>query len=653
MSPLDETMKSKFNLYPVQDEVESILLENIEGNTFKQNILNYAFGKMPIKHTEKIPYVFNAAYGFCIKLEDFLRFVYKHEYPEIINSHLTPINLQIPNISLFSHLIVQYLNNSQSKLFPGYFPYQSIPIENINSTLYILNHISKYIDEVPPYIYYTQYFLQGNFNPMLNQTPMQIKAPERKILNYVPAYRPTIQQLMNKIDPEFIPSTSKSNPKIISTSTTNNIKSESIEVLETYNTTITKEQLKLLIEKSRDVDTLRQELTHQKEINKQLESQIKEHESNEIVFEKVYDEMRKEKELYFEQRKEQEKIIIKQQSEILNLSVELNIVKIRYEECKLKVEEQEVQLVPSIQANFYNKQLHEIISTLEKQHEILIRENGSLKEIINKQKEDIAILTKQEKEYIHTINTYKNNQEELEQKYQDKQEELLQEKNKEIINKQKYEETLMVLLNKQKELLQQIEILSKQVTILQLEIQNKAEEISLKKIRIEEQILRSEKDQKTIKKYQENEVILSNTIKEKDTLIERLTFDNDVLTKEKETNTHLINQTDIKLGKLLESNRILSQEILQIKSNIQDKDIEITQLKISKDELNSLKEYLSNKQQVLNRTLIEHIKHNYNKDIEPFANMFKYQGKFYIISNDKLYQIDISKLAPTEILTLP
>lgn len=532
MSLLDETMKSKFNLYPVQDEVESILLENIEGNTFKQNILNYAFGKMPITTTEKIPYVFNAAYGFAIKLEDFLKFVYKHEYPEVINLHLTPINLQIPNIALFSHLIVQYLNNSHSKLFPGNFPYQSIPIENINNTLYILNHISKYIDEVPPYIYYTQYFLQGNFNPMLNQTPMQIKAPERKILNYVPAYKPTIQQLMNKIDPEFTPSTSKPQQSIISTAGNNNIKSESIEVLETYNTMITKEQLKSLIEKSREIDNLRMELAHQKEINENLKSQTKSYETNEIIFERIYNELIKEKDLYNELKRQNE-----QQEKILDLSVKLNTLKIQYEEIK-KINEQ-LRSIGQIES--YNKQLHEIIKNLTDQQ-------TKSEEEINKQK----LLVVQMKE------------------------------------------TFKLSLEEQKELLQN-----------------------------------------------------------KETLIKQLSFDNDILSKENESNKYLISQTNTKVEKLLEINRSQSKEVLELKSKIEDQTIEISQLNIIKDELNHLKERLSDKRGLLNRTFIEYVKQKYDKDIDPFAIIFQYKGEFYVISKGKLYLSDISKILSTEIPTLP
>ena len=275
-SLVDETEKTEFNLYPVPDELEPFLEQHTAtgGASFKQNIINSAFNKRPKVITDKIQYPLNASYGFCIKLIDFLNFVQKHESSEIINTYFTPINLQIPNIPFISNQIVTYLKDGSSRLFPGTYNRPSIPISFIQTELYIFNHLPKYITEIPPIIYYYQYFLDPNFNPNFQQTPNQIKQPELKLMQYNLSIRPTLDELYRQINPNFHPSRSQTILNNLTT-TSQGHTTHAVDIVDEFKTLISKEQLKILIDKSRKLDDTILELTSLKEGNKLLEDRIK------------------------------------------------------------------------------------------------------------------------------------------------------------------------------------------------------------------------------------------------------------------------------------------------------------------------------------------------------------------------------------------
>ena len=256
--------KTEFNLYPVPESIEPFLDTNTNGLcSFKSYIKSKAFNRRPDDQIRGIPYPLNASYGYCIKLNDFLNFLEKNESSEIYATYIGIINRSQPNVALISHQIVSYLKCSGSRLFPGNYHNNSIQIGCINQVLYIMNHLPKYIDEIPVYIYYLQYFLDGNMK--------EIQKSQYKVEPYTQSITPSLELLYSTINPEFKPETNKTSVSRISFITNNQTK-HAVELRDNDDSTvIKKEKLRDLTEKVRNLDDIKLENNLLKETIRTLE----------------------------------------------------------------------------------------------------------------------------------------------------------------------------------------------------------------------------------------------------------------------------------------------------------------------------------------------------------------------------------------------
>lgn len=657
MSLIDETMKTEFNLYPVEDTLESFLMQpnNTTGASFKQYIVNKAFNGRPKNITDKFNYLLNTSYGFCVKLGNFLNFIYKHESTEIINTYITPINIQIPNLAFISNQLVTYMKDGSSRLFPGFYNKPSIIIYCINNELYILNHVCKYVDEVPTYIYYAQHFLDPNYNPTLQPVPTQIKQPEYKIIEYVSGVRPTIFELFAAMNPFFKPTTSKPQANII-TATENHQRhhniSNDIEIQEEFKTLITKEELKSVTRKAREYDDLKIQFDEMKKTNSILEDRVHQADTEVGLFERLYTDLQNREANYTEK--------------IQNIE-EQNRNLIKYQ--VLYTENQQfIQRGRDFQG--YDTTLNKIINNqeetitklntdLSKQEETIAKLNADFTREIEERNTTIRNDTKIKEDFSSTIKSLESQVSQLTQEKQRQLENIqnlqteLQSRNSTIqqnfdkikaltISNSQYENTIIDLKDR-------ITTLDANNTILQIRVQNYHQE---------NQTLKTELS--TIRTKLVNLEISENIFSTQNTQLQseiqrfKLQFDqNNVLLAQREKAYNELNATlqpllaDIQ--RLNEENNINKNEVARLRIETQTQSQRLVEL--TPDNIvafNKQNEFISD-------IIKKYAKKQYDKDVKLFSTMITYNNNYYIIRSDnQLYSLDdVSTFKISQLTTLP
>lgn len=678
MSLIDETEKTEFNLFPVEETLEEYLKQPITttGASFKQLVINLAFNKRPTLITDRFNYMLNVTYGYCVKLKDFLTFVCKHEYPEIINTYITPINIQIPNQAFISNQLITYMKDGSSRLFPGFYYKPSLLVIVINNELYIMNHVCKYIDEVPLYIYYTQYFLETNFNPALQQAPNQIKNPEIKLMEYTVGIRPSITELFKEMNPSFKPTSKKLQTENI-TFTSNqhrhhNIPSEGVDIQEDYRQPVTKEELKNLLRKSREVDDAKLRLEEIQNTNKALEDRAKHSENNEAFFEKLYADSQERETDYQNKIKSLEDVIQATECQIR----ELIPYQVLYTENKEFIQRgrdfhgydttmnsilSEKEEENNILSQKINKLKHDIqekdkiiqtknqtLTNLEEDNKSLNLRVTQLEDLNKTQNESTLRLQNTLIEKINDIQTYKNKIKELTTSNNNFQNEI--ENFKESTNQ--LQNTLTEKIND----IQTHKNKIKELTVSNNNLQN--ESVTLKK-ELESQNLNltkryqdsSTNNQKLRDEINQLKLVLTN--KEAN----EISLQNEVHHYQAEINKYNIQLEQNKKLMLLKENSLKEleqtlQPLLDNLTRLNEEDskqkAELTKLRIQdrkqKEELTNLlpETIINNNQQnkYMSNILEKYLKHRYDKDTKFHSTLFNYNGKLYVIFPDnKIYEL--------------